>query len=195
MLQRIECYRDMFLSQTQILTLQPLAALTKEFEKAKVRWPDYIQQNTVIIVQWNKIKFSCIQHLWTPIWSHHKILQGQITSSPFSSICFLSSVVQYRRDLWVLRRRTVDYSRLVVFFQSLKSVWKAFKTLQNGLQEMCLTFHANVKLQFVCMLRTLFPLNKTNTAFEVVSGRFDTKSFRYKSKSFRYTCKVISIHI
>ena len=37
MFQRIECYRDMFLSQTQILTLQPLVALTKEFEKAKVR--------------------------------------------------------------------------------------------------------------------------------------------------------------
>lgn len=36
MLQRIECYKDMFLSQTQLLTLQPLAALTKEFEKAKV---------------------------------------------------------------------------------------------------------------------------------------------------------------
>ena len=36
MFQRIECYRDMFLSQTQILTLQPLVALTKEFEKAKV---------------------------------------------------------------------------------------------------------------------------------------------------------------
>lgn len=28
----------MFLSQTQILTLQPLAALTKEFEKAKVKY-------------------------------------------------------------------------------------------------------------------------------------------------------------
>lgn len=61
MFQRIECYRDMFLSQTQILTLQPLVALTKEFEKAKDLQSQMQKARDALHVSWEK--FSSVPHL------------------------------------------------------------------------------------------------------------------------------------
>ncbi|KAJ7389793.1 hypothetical protein OS493_029216 [Desmophyllum pertusum] len=61
MLQRIECYRDMFLSQTQILTLQPLAALTKEFEKAKELQSQMQKARDALHISWEK--YSSMSHL------------------------------------------------------------------------------------------------------------------------------------
>lgn len=61
MLQRIECYRDMFLSQTQILTLQPLAALTKEFEKAKELQSQMQKARDALHLSWEK--YSSLSHL------------------------------------------------------------------------------------------------------------------------------------
>lgn len=60
MLQRIECYRDMFLSQTQILTLQPLAALTKEFEKAKDLQSQMQKARDALHMSWEK--YSSLSH-------------------------------------------------------------------------------------------------------------------------------------
>lgn len=61
MFQRIECYRDMFLSQTQILTLQPLAALTKEFEKAKDLQSQMQKARDALHISWEK--YSSLSHL------------------------------------------------------------------------------------------------------------------------------------
>lgn len=61
MLQRIECYRDMFLSQTQILTLEPLTALTKEFEKAKDLQYQMQKARDALHISWEK--YSNISHV------------------------------------------------------------------------------------------------------------------------------------
>lgn len=61
MLQRIECYKDMFLSQTQLLTLQPLAALTKEFEKAKDLQSQMQKARDGLHIAWEK--YSSLAHL------------------------------------------------------------------------------------------------------------------------------------
>ncbi|XP_078352123.1 arf-GAP with coiled-coil, ANK repeat and PH domain-containing protein 3-like isoform X2 [Oculina patagonica] len=60
MLQRIECYRDMFLSQTEILTLKPLAALTKEFEKAKELQSQMQKARDALHISWEK--YSSLSH-------------------------------------------------------------------------------------------------------------------------------------
>jgi len=59
---------------------------------------DCVRQNPVLIGKWRKIEFSCMYlsiDTNLPPFPLKKILQGQLTSSPFSSMCFLSSVVQY----------------------------------------------------------------------------------------------------
>lgn len=60
-LQRIECYRDMFLSQTEILTLQPLTALTREFEKAKDLQSQMLKARDALHISWEK--YSSTSHI------------------------------------------------------------------------------------------------------------------------------------
>lgn len=60
-LQRIECYRDMFLSQTEILTLQPLTALTREFEKAKDLQSQMLKARDAVHISWEK--YSSTSHI------------------------------------------------------------------------------------------------------------------------------------
>ncbi|XP_015763868.1 PREDICTED: arf-GAP with coiled-coil, ANK repeat and PH domain-containing protein 2-like [Acropora digitifera] len=60
-LQRIECYRDMFLSQTEILTLQPLSALTREFEKAKDLQSQMLKARDALHISWEK--YSSTSHI------------------------------------------------------------------------------------------------------------------------------------
>jgi len=60
-LQRIECYRDMFLSQTEILTLQPLTALTREFEKAKNLQSQMLKARDALHISWEK--YSSTSHI------------------------------------------------------------------------------------------------------------------------------------
>ena len=58
--------------------------------------------------------------LGTPIFSPPKnIIQGRMTSSPFSSVCFLSSVMQYCGR--VLRQLTMYHSGKVVYLVLIKN--------------------------------------------------------------------------
>ena len=59
---------------------------------------------------------------------------------------------------------------------------------------MCMTFHTNRKLQFRCVLCTLFFSTKTNTAFEMctfhfVGLDFSAKNLQHKLNKSVYTGK------
>ncbi|XP_031574409.1 arf-GAP with coiled-coil, ANK repeat and PH domain-containing protein 3-like isoform X2 [Actinia tenebrosa] len=60
-LQRIECYRDMFLNQTQLLMWEPLVKLTQDYDKAKELNTEVLKAREAMHIAWEK--FSSCPHV------------------------------------------------------------------------------------------------------------------------------------
>ena len=96
-----------------------------------------------------------------------------MTSSPFSSVCFLSSVVQSCR-FWVLRQLTEDCSEWVVYLTFEVSVTMAFKNLADMSSQNVYDFsHEQKAVVCLCVVYpVLFGQNQVNAAFEMCTVYF-----------------------